>query len=81
MVAGHHALAACQTDHRLVGQQDLFHQHLLVSIATAAVAEIVLRAGTHAFLQVALLQTLHEGHTHDGREIAVLTVRLLQTIE
>ena len=77
MITWHDALAASQTDHRLVGQQDLFHQFLLVGIATTAVAEVVFRAGSHTFFQVTLLQTLHEGHAHGGREITILSVGLL----
>ena len=34
-----------------------------------------------AFLHVALLQTLHESHTHRGGEVSILTIRLLQTVE
>ena len=81
MITWHDTLAASQTDHRLVGQEDLFHQFLLVGITTTAVAEVVFRAGSHTFLQVALLQPFHECDTHDGREIAILTVGLLQTVE
>ena len=81
MVTGHQGLTASHTDHRLVGQQDLFHQLLLGSITTTAVAEVVLRTGTHTFLQVALLQTLHKSGTHHSRQITILTIGLLQTVE
>ena len=81
MIAGHHGTTACQADHRLVRQQDLFHQFLVFGIATTAIAQIVLRAGTHAFLQITLLQALHEGHTHHGRQVGILAIGLLQTVE
>ena len=81
MIARHDALAARDTYHRLVGQQYFLHQFFFVGIATSAIAQIVLRAGTNAFLQVALLQTVHEGHAHYCRQVAVLAIRLLQTVE
>ena len=81
MIARHDALAASRTDHRLVGQQDLFHEFLLVGIATTTIAKVVFRAGTHACLQVTLLESLHKGHTHGGREVAVFTIRLFETVE
>ena len=81
VIARHHGHTARQTDHRLVGQQDLFHQLFLLGITTTTVAEVVLRAGTHTCLQVTLLQTFHKGSTHDGREVAVLSVGLLQAVE
>ena len=81
MIARHHHLAARQSDHRLVGQQYLFHQHLLFGITAAAIAQVVLRTGTHALLQVVLLQTLHKGHTHRCRQVAILAIRLFQTVE
>ena len=64
-----------------MGQQNLFHEHFLVGIATSAIAEVVFRAGAHAFTQVALLQAFHEGHAHGCREIAVFAIRLLETVE
>ena len=64
-----------------MGQQNLFHQLLLGSITTTAVAEVVFRTGTHTFLQVTLLQSFHKGGTHHSRQIAVLTVGLFQTVE
>ena len=81
MVAGHHHLAASQADHRLVGEEDFFHQLLLLGIATAAVAEVMLGAGTHAATEVALLKALDEGHAHGGGEVGILAIRLLQTVE
>ena len=81
MIARHDALAACQSDHCLVGQQDFFHHFLFFGIATTAIAEVVLRTGTHTLLQVALLQALHKGHAHRSRQITILAIRLLQTIE
>ena len=81
MVSGHHGLAVGQTDHRLVRHQDFLHQFLLVGITATAIAQIVLRTGSHTLAQVALLQTANEGHTHHCRQIAVLTVRLLQAVE
>ena len=74
MIARHDALAACQSDHSLVGQQYLFHQFLFFGITTTAIAEIVLRTGTYTLLQVTLLQTFHEGYTHHSRQIAILAV-------
>ena len=38
MIAGHDALAARETDHRLMGQQYFLHQLFLVGIAATAVA-------------------------------------------
>ena len=81
MIAWHHGFAASQADHRFVGQQNLLHQLLLAGIATTAIAQIVFRTGTYAFLQITLLQALDKGRTHDGREIAVLAIRLLQSVE
>ena len=81
MVAGHQHMTVGQSYHGLVRHQYLFHHHLLVGIATSAVAQIMLRAGTYALLQVTLLQTLDEGRAHGSREIAVLAVRLFQTVE
>ena len=66
MIAWHDGYTARQTDHRLVGQQDLFHHLFLLCVATPAIAEVVLRTGTNAFLQVTLLQPLHEGRSHGG---------------
>ena len=81
MVARHHSHTTRQTDHRLVGQQDLFHHLLLLCVATTAVAQVVLGTGTYTSLQVTLLQTLDEGCSHHGREIAVLAIGLFQTVE
>ena len=81
MIARHHTLTACLTDHRLVGQQDLLHQFLLVGITTATIAEVVLRTGADTFLQVTLLQTLHKGYAHGCRQIAVFAIGLFQTVE
>ena len=66
VVARHDGDTARQSDHRLVGQQDFFHHLFLLCVATPAIAEVMLRTGTHTFLQVALLQALHEGSSHDG---------------
>ena len=41
----------------------------------------MLRTGTYAFLQVALLETTYEGCAHHGRQVAILTIRLFQTVE
>ena len=81
MIARHHSLAACQSNHGLVRHQDVFHQHLLVGITTSAIAKIVFRTGSYAHAQVTLLQTTNKGYTHRCRQISVLTIRLLQTIE
>ena len=81
MIAWHDGHTARQTDHRLVGQQDLFHQFLLFGITAAAVAQVVLRTGPHALLHVVLLQTLHEGCSHDSRQVAVFAIRLFETVE
>ena len=81
MIARHHGLAAGQTDHRLVGQQDFLHQLLLVGIAATAVAEVMLRTGADTLLEVPLLQALDEGYAHHGRQVAVFAVRLFQTVE
>ena len=66
MIARHHGHTTRESDHRFVGQQDLFHQLLLLGITTTAVAEVVFRTGTYARLQVLLLETLHKGGTHHG---------------
>ena len=42
VIAWHEHLAASQADHRLVGQQYLLHQRLLVGITTTTVTEVVL---------------------------------------
>ena len=42
MIARHHTSAASQTNHRLMGEQYLFHHFLLFCITTATIAEIVL---------------------------------------
>ncbi len=81
MIAWHHGLTASHTDHGLVGHEDVFHQLLFLSITSATVAEVVFRTGTDTLLQVALLQALDEGYTHHCRQVAVLAVRLLQTVE
>ena len=81
MIPRHDRLAACQPNHRLMGHQNLLHQLLLVSIATTSVSEIMLRASTHTFLQIALLQTLHEGRTHHRRQVSILAIRFLQPVE
>ena len=64
MITWHQHLTTSQADHRLVGQQYLLHQHLLVGITTTTITEVVLRTGTYAFLEVALLETTYEGSTH-----------------
>ena len=81
MIARHNGFAACYTNHGFVGQQNLFHQLLLVGIAATAIAQIVLRAGTNTLAQVALLQALDKGGTHHSRQVGILTIRLLQTVE
>ena len=81
MIARHDALAASLTDHRLVGQQDLFHEHFLVGIATTAITKVVFGACPHTLTQITLLQSFHEGYAHGSREITVLAIRLLQTVE
>ena len=81
VITGHYGHTTRETDHRLMGEQDLFHQFLLLGIAATAVTQIVLRTGANAFLQVTLLQTLHEGCTHDGREITILAIRLFQAVK
>ena len=81
MIARHHSLAACQTDHSLVRHQDVFHQHFLIGITSSAIAEVVFRTGSYALAQVTLLQATHKGHTHRCRQVSVLAIRLLQTIE
>ena len=55
MIARHDGLAACQTNHGLVGQQDFLHQLFLVSIASTSIAQVVLGASPDPFLQVTLL--------------------------
>ena len=55
MIARHEGTTASHTNHRLVRQQDFFHQLFLVGIATTTIAEVVFRTGTDTFTQVALL--------------------------
>ena len=62
-------------------QQYLLHKLLLGSIAAASIAQVMLGAGAHAFLQVTLLKAAHKCRTHHGAQIAILTVRLLQAVE
>ena len=81
MIAGHDSHTTRQSDHRLVRQEDLLHHLLLVGITAATIAQVMLRAGAHALLQVALLETIYKSRSHHGREVTVLTVRLFQTVE
>ena len=55
MIARHQGITASQTNHRLVREQNLLHQFLLVGITTSTIAEVMLRTGAYAFPQVALL--------------------------
>ena len=81
MITGHHGTAASQTDHRLVGQEDFFHQLFLLRLTTTAIAQIMLGTGTDALLQVALLQSANKRCAHHGREVGILAIRLFQTVE
>ena len=81
MVAWHDGFASRQTNHGFVWQQNLLHQFLLVGISSSAIAQIVLRAGSHALLEVALLQSLDECRTHHGREVGVFAIRLFEAVE
>ena len=81
MVARHHHLTACQSNHCLVGQEYLFHQFFLICIATAAIAQEVLAASAHASAQVALLKSTAEGCAHHSREVGILAITLLQAVE
>ena len=81
VIARHDGHTARCPDHRLVRQEDFFHEFFLLSIATSAIAEVVLCTGSDTRFQVALLQTFHEGHTHGGRQIGIFAIRLLQTVE
>ena len=55
MIAGHEGFAVCQAYHRLMRQEYLFHQLFLLGIASTAITEVVLRAGTDTFVQSAML--------------------------
>ena len=81
MVARHHHIAPRQPYHCLVGQQYLLHHLLLIGITATAIAEIVLGAGPYPLLQVSLLEASHKGSSHHRREVAILSVRLLQAVE
>ena len=81
MIARHHHLATRQADHCLVGHEDFLHELLFAGIATTAVAQVVFRARRHTLLQIALLQTSDKRRAHDGRQIAVFAIRLLQSVE
>ena len=81
MVSGHDNLASGQADHCLVGHKYLLHQLFLRGIASASVTQIVLGAGSYALLEVILLQAFYKGYAHCGRQVCVLTIRLLQTVE
>ena len=81
MIARHQTAAVSQTNHGLVGHEDILHQFFFGSIATTTVAEIVLGTGTNTHREVALLETTHKGHTHGCREVGILAIRLLQAIE
>ena len=81
MVARHDATAACQPDHGFMGQQDFLHQLFLVGITATAIAQIMFGTGTNALFQIVLLESAHKGRSHDGRQIAILAIRLLQAVE
>ena len=81
VVARHHHSASGKANHRLVRQQNLLHQLFLIGIATAAVAQIVLRASANALFQVVLLKTAGKGHAHRRRQVSVLAIRLLKPVE
>ena len=55
MITRHHHLAATFADHRLVGQENLFHEFLLFSIASASIAQEMLAASAYALAETAKL--------------------------
>ena len=81
MISWHDDMATRQANDCLMRHENLLHQLFLVGIATAAIAEIMLRARTDALLEVALLHPLDKCRTHHSRQIGILAVRLFQTIE
>ena len=81
VIARHHHLTASQTDHGLMREKDFLHQDLLISIAASTITQVVLGASTHTLRQVTLLKPSYKSHTHHSGEIAILTIRFLQTIE
>ena len=55
MITRHHHLAATFADHRLVGQENLFHKFFLFSVASATIAQKMLAASAYALAKTAKL--------------------------
>ena len=74
VIAWHHHTVFCKAYHGFVRQEDFFHHLFLFCLTTSAIAEVVLRTGTHAFLQTSFLQALDEGCAENCGEIGILAV-------
>ena len=68
MVAGHHHLAAHQTDDSFVRQQNILHKLCFGSVSPTAIAKEMFCAGSDTFMQISsVLNAVYKGDSHCRR--------------